>query len=202
MRPPVGYLLNHPGGVEGAQGVGYDYVVAGNGVYVQAESELLTARVRVAGCEIRGLRPTTPKLHLPHGRVPPALLAMGIHWMQQKPDTERYFAIRWNGREYVPVIPEQSGTGASLRYKTPESAVMEFHSHCRMAAFFSQTDDHDEQGFRIYGVVGRLNRPQPTVALRVGVYGNFQEIQVPDVFEVDAGSLFAPEGLGERRAEN
>ena len=41
---PVGYLVNHPAGLAGAQGIGYDYVLGSGGLYVQSESAHLTAR--------------------------------------------------------------------------------------------------------------------------------------------------------------
>ena len=51
---PVGYLVNHPGGLSGAHGVGYDYVLGSGGVYVQSENAHLTARVPVAPGSVRG----------------------------------------------------------------------------------------------------------------------------------------------------
>ena len=61
--------------------------------------------------------------------------------------------------------------------------VAEFHSHGSSRAFFSATDDRDEQGFRIYGVVGRLDDPRPELSLRVGVYGHFTPLDWPPVFD-------------------
>ena len=42
---PVGYLVNHPSGLTGVHGIGYDYVLGSGGVYVQSRSAHLTARV-------------------------------------------------------------------------------------------------------------------------------------------------------------
>ena len=60
--------------------------------------------------------------------------------------------------------------------------VAEFHSHGGSRAFFSATDDRDEQGFRIYGVVGRLDALRPELRLRVGVYGHFAPVDWSQVF--------------------
>ena len=54
-RPPVGYIIAMRTGPEGRQGVGYDYVIARGGVYVQSENDLLTARIRISPANIRGL---------------------------------------------------------------------------------------------------------------------------------------------------
>ena len=183
QRPPVGYLVNLPGGVSGLQGTGYDYVMAQNGLFVQAESAEMTARVRLAEAGVRGLEPTTGKIHLPHGRIPRQLLGRGVRWFQETPQQERYFVIRWRDGQYRYEEPEQVGTAGSLSYEPVQGHVAEFHSHGRMRAFFSATDDRDEQGFRIYGVVGQVDQAAPRIALRVGIYGHFQELRLEDVFE-------------------
>ena len=45
------------------------------------------------------------------------------------------------------------------------------------------TDDRDEQGFRVYGVVGRLDTATPELALRVGIYGHFAPVEWSQVFD-------------------
>ncbi len=54
---PVGYLVNHPGGLAGVQGIGYDYVLGSGGVYVQSQGAHLTARILFAPCTVRGSLP-------------------------------------------------------------------------------------------------------------------------------------------------
>ena len=51
---PVGYLVNHPAGLSGSHGIGYDYVLGSGGLYVQFESAHLTARVPVGSCDGAG----------------------------------------------------------------------------------------------------------------------------------------------------
>ncbi len=186
-RPePVGYLVNHPAGLSGVQGIGYDYVLGAGGVYVQSESPHLAARVLVAPCEVRGLAPVAEKVVLGHGPIPAEVLELGLRWFRIAPDTERFFAVRWDGQVYRLVVPPQAGTATSLTYRPPTGVVAEFHSHGTSRAFFSDTDDRDEQGFRIYGVVGRLNTPRPELSLRLGVYGHFAPV---DWSQVIAGRI-------------
>ena len=180
---PVGYLVNRPGGLAGVQGIGYDYVLGSGGVYVQSQSPHLTARVPVAPGEVRGLAPVTEKVELTHSPIPAQVFEAGLRWFQDDPETERLFAVRWDGRAYRLVVPAQAGTAASLAYRPPAGVVAEFHSHGSSRAFFSATDDRDEQGFRIYGVVGRLDTPLPELRLRVGVYGHFAPVDWPQVFD-------------------
>ena len=180
---PVGYLVNHPGGLAGVQGIGYDYVLGSEGVYVQSESPHLTARVLVAPADVRGLASVTEKVQLAHGPIPAGLFEVGLRWFQDAPETERFFAVRWDGRAYRLVAPAQVGTASSLAYRPPAGVVAEFHSHGGSRAFFSATDDRDEQGFRIYGVVGRLDALRPELRLRVGVYGHFAPVEWSQVFD-------------------
>lgn len=180
---PVGHLVNHPFGLSGAQGIGYDYVLGSGGLHVQSESADLTARVLVAPCEVRGLAPVEEKVELVHGPIPARLFEKGLRWFRDDPRTERFFAVRWDGGAYRPAVPLQSGTASSLEYEPLAGAVAEFHSHGTFPAFFSKTDDEDEQGFRIYGVVGRLDAAEPELSLRVGVYGHFAPAEWTQVFD-------------------
>ena len=180
---PIGYLVNHKDGLTGGQGIGYDYVLGVGGLYVQSESAHLTARIRVAPCEVRGLAPVAEKVELARGPIPAALFELGLRWFLDDPDTERFFAVRWDGGAYRLVVPPQEGTATSLEYTPPAGVVAEFHSHGTSRAFFSATDNKDEQGFRIYGVVGRLNKYRPELSLRVGVYGHFAPADWSQVFD-------------------
>ena len=179
----MGYLVNHRGGLAGAHGIGFDYVLGCGGVYVQSQGAHLTARVPVASCEVRGLAPVAEKVQLTHGPIPAQLFELGLRWFQDDPDTERLFAVRWDGDAYRLVVPPQAGTATRLAYLPPAGVVAEFHSHGGSRAFFSATDDRDEQGFRIYGVAGRLDAPLPELSLRVGVYGHFAPVDWSQVFD-------------------
>ena len=179
----MGYLVNHPACLAGSQGVGYDYVLGSGGLYVQSESAHLTARIAVAPAQVRGLASVSEKLALTHGPIPSHIFELGLRWFRAVPDTERFFAVGWDGDAYRLVVPAQEGTGSSLIYRPPAGVVAEFHSHGSHRAFFSAADDGDEQGFRIYGVVGRLDTAQPELTLRLGIYGHFAPLDWQQVFD-------------------
>lgn len=179
----MGYLVNRNDGLAGVQGIGFDYVLGSGGLYVQSESAQLTARVLAAPCDVRGLAPVSEKVELSHGPIPSQLFEIGLRWFRDDPVTERLFAVRWDGQRYGLVVPPQLGTESSLEYTPPAGVVAEFHSHGRSRAFFSDTDDRDEQGFRVYGVAGRLDSDRPELSLRVGVYGHFAPADWPQVFD-------------------
>ena len=187
-RPaPVGYLVNHADGLTGAHGIGFDYVLGSGGLYVQSESANLTARALVAPCEVRGLAPVTGKVELAHGPIPTRLFEIGLRWFEDDPGTERFFAVRWDGRSYRLVVPEQEGTASSLKYTPPAGVVAEFHSHGSSRAFFSKTDDR-RAGLPTTASWDASMTPWE-MNLRVGVYGHFAPVDWPQVFDGPAPGL-------------
>jgi len=192
MRP-VGYLTAHESGFEGERGTHYSYVLAGNGVYVEAEGPLLGARVLLASAEVRGLAPLESKVVLRHGRIPAPLFDFAVSLAYENSHQEIYVGVRWTGSCYKLVVPKQSRHPGRVDYaRAPSGLVLDLHSHHQMPPHFSSIDDEDETGFQLYGVVGNL--PNACVALRVGVYGHFQQVRWSDVFE---GALMMAEGRQE-----
>lgn len=156
--------------------------MAKNGLFIQARTNLLEASTQIAPANIRGLKDHREFVAMANGPIPIQLLQMGITWFQETPNTERYFAVSWDGAKYHPVIPDQEGGRAALTYAPPPGVVAEFHSHGSLDAFFSPTDTQDEQGFKIYGVAGRLDTNRPALALRLGIYGYFRPLTIKQVF--------------------
>ena len=173
---PVGYLINEKSGLRGERGEYYDYVVAGNGVFIEAEGDLMAARIPISRMAIRGLAELTPKVVLRHGPIPVVLLHRAISEMMLDPGNELYAALSWGPLGYELRFPAQLGEASSVNYAIPESRILlDLHSHGALKAFFSSTDDADEQALRIYGVVGNLPG-QARLKLRVGVYGYFMMV--------------------------
>lgn len=183
---PVGYLANSEGGLAGEPGLFYNYITAGNGLFVRAESQLLRATVHIAGAMVRGLRPLEETVELPKGRIPRHIhdLALSIFFADRYRDyREHYLAVTWEG-EYHLRDPSQDATTASVNYERLPSTVLDIHSHGTIKAFFSMQDNRDEQGLRLYIVVGRLDTLIPEMEMRVGVYGYFAPLSFEDVFDV------------------
>ena len=181
----VGYLVNAPEGISGEKGIYYNYILAANGLFIEASSPILAARVPVAECEVRGLAPMKPKIALTYGSIPQHFFDQALDAFLAAPDRERYVAVT-AAAGYHFYTPVQDEGDASVVYEVGDSVVLDIHSHAHMPAFFShQTDDKDETGLKLYAVVGRLNA-MPVVKLRVGVYGYFHSLAWRDVFD---GSL-------------
>lgn len=60
----VGHLMNRHDGLYGTRGLAYDYITAGNGLFIEAKNDLFSARVAVYNVTIRGLKPMEPYLFL------------------------------------------------------------------------------------------------------------------------------------------
>ena len=181
MRP-VGYLLNTEGGLAGEPGLFYNYILAGNGLFLEAENPLLRARVHLAEARVRGLRPLEPCLELRHGRVPGHLLTLAVNTMLTSPDREMYAAITWEADRYRILVPGQERDRGHVTYEPTAGTLVGIHSHGHMGAFFSSTDDQDEQGLLAAVVLGHLETLLPQARARLCVYGYFAPVRLAEVF--------------------
>jgi len=177
----TGYLLNKKEGLEGEPGLFYNYILAGNGLFVRGENSLIRATIMIAPAEVRGLVPMVESVVLPGGKVPRSLFDLALSVMLASPYRERYLAVVWDDGYHLKE-PRQQGDGSGIRYDRLPNTVVDIHSHGHMGAFFSSIDDRDEQGLGIYAVVGKLNTPQQEVLLRAGVYGHFSYLSLEEVF--------------------
>jgi PRTRC genetic system protein A len=213
MMKPVGYLVKYPDHLEGERGMFYDYVLASNGLYVEAEGPLFAARVPVAPAEVRGLAPLETKLALRYGRIPQYIFDLAVNYFLTDMTHERYVAVTYQKGdaickgEYGLHTPRQAeteeqvaagedqrrGSGGGLAFENMDNVILDIHSHHKMQAWFSPRDNTDEAGLRLYAVVGRLDASRE-VRLRVGVYGYRATISWGDVFD---GTLQGVDDIGD-----
>jgi PRTRC genetic system protein A len=195
MIEPAAYIFNR----DGAQprtppGKSFSYVVAGNGLFKHAESRFVEALIPLASARIAGLRPLEPAVR-PRFMLPGAVLQMVLADARRqawhKPVEAMYHVLVERDYRIRVLRPRQNGGEASLQYEIADERhiILDVHSHCEMGASFSPTDDHDEQGFCFYAVLGRIFS-RPEIALRVGVYGDF--------WPLPASTLFLDAPIGDR----
>jgi PRTRC genetic system protein A len=165
----------------------YDYVLAGNGLFKRAESEHIKALIPVALARVAGLPDLGQVLRISvhPGRIPERLLQAILDDARRRAriGREQMYLLQMDGARVRTVRPAQRASGVSISYRAGErdSVVCDLHSHHNMSAFFSGTDNHDEQGFRFYAVIGKvLTRPE--IRLRLGVYGDFIYLPVELLF--------------------
>ncbi|MCC6175902.1 MAG: hypothetical protein IT305_11405, partial [Chloroflexi bacterium] len=187
----VEYLVARDG-VPFRKGLAFDYVLAGDGVYLAAENDDLQVRVPIAECNVRGLAPVYPACSLKHGRIPrwiwdAIVWAAHVGYLRGR---EVMLEVTFDSNVgYRLTIPPQLAGPERVIYLPTATSVLEIHSHGPHSAVFSSIDDHDEQGLRLYGVVGRLGTDQPTVSLRVGAYGYFLPVAWGSVFDGAPGAF-------------
>ena len=167
----------------------YAYIIAGNGVFVYARRHGLEALIPVSTCKIAGLPELAPRVNIAK-RVSASLLEHALRFCKQVFPNEALFWFNWKDGWSIH-IPDQQLTNASAvpcdrHHKAGTRALIDLHSHARFSPFFSPTDDQDETGFRIYAVIGDVDR-MPTMSVRVGVYSHYFNIPASAVFELPDG---------------
>jgi PRTRC genetic system protein A len=182
----------------------YQYLFAANGVFIHSKRPLLEAVAPVAAysksAQIKGLATIKPFLKLNFPKIPYAALLKMLELARGAKRDGNYVEILFHLLPVVEtgtwrlVVPHQqqsgtnvipignTGTGSSY-----DLALVEAHSHHTMSAFFSGTDDRDEQGFRLYVVLGDIIR-RPTVSVRVGVFGHFLTVPAANLFDFPANN--------------
>lgn len=171
----------------------YQYVLASNGVFVRAATRFFTALLPVTACTVRGLKPLHHSFQLHVPRMPARLLDTILSDARRarrldggRPDNglnEVLYQFHHHGQRVQVKKPPQQATAVSVLAPGCDDAniLCDLHSHGNMSAFFSQTDDADEQAAKLYAVIGKLDTA-PEIRLRVGVYGYWMALSVTAVF--------------------
>ena len=132
----------------------------------------------------------TEKVDLAHGPIPAGLFAAGLRWFKDDPDTERFFAVRWDGRAYRPVVPPQMGTATRLKYRPARRGGRRVPLPRTLPRLLLE-----DRRPRRAGVPTSTASPdastadRPELSLRVGVYGHFAPVEWSQVFSGPAPGL-------------
>jgi PRTRC genetic system protein A len=169
--------------------VGYQYIVGRNGVFIHDANPFFEVVAPVTPFTLRGdLLPVTPGIRLKQPKLPGTVLEQIIDNARQARRhgllIEAFYAIYRFGTMVSVVKPRQD---ASLSHVTTTGGnepnlFMHVHTHGSGDAYFSATDNKDEQGLNLYAVLGNLNRLIPSIALRAGVHGHFLPLMITEVF--------------------
>ena len=166
----------------------YAYIMAGNGVFLYAKRDDLEVLISVARATIAGLPPLEPFVKMP--RVPAILLHHVLNASKENLPNEILFWFNfncdrqmWNLDAPLQICSPASVFPMDKNNPLGTKALIDLHSHGLLDAFFSRTDNRDEQGLRIFAVIGRVNK-KPLILVRVGVYGNYWNIPAEMVFEL------------------
>jgi PRTRC genetic system protein A len=179
----------------------YAYIMAGNGVFLYAKRDDLEVLIPVSRATIAGLSPLEPFVNMP--RVPAILMHHILQASKENLPNEILFWFNfdrdrqvWNVDAPLQVCRPASVFPADKSDPLGIKALIDLHSHALMDPFFSTTDNKDEQGFRIFAVIGKVNE-KPEILVRVGVYGNYWNIPASMIFELPEEIRDAYYGKGE-----
>lgn len=166
----------------------YQYILAGNGVFIRAETGFFAALLSIAPCTVRGLPSLQQQFRLKIPCISERLLdaVLADARCARQPNgklNESLYQFHYCDQTVQVKKPPQSVTGVSVTAVAhhPPTFFCDLHSHGNMHAFWSRTDDIDEQGALLYAVIGKLDNA-PEIRLRVGVYGYWMALPVTAVF--------------------
>lgn len=154
-----------------------------------------------------------PGFHSSLPRIPYALMEQAIGLFRTmmnkgkgRRSAEALVHIYWDKQEqrYFIHVPKQAVSCVSVDALLDNEELLDsdryihyadLHSHNRMPAIFSRTDDRDERATRVYMVVGRLDRYFPELTVRICNGGHFLKIAPEQVLEMPPVAQFPEEWL-------
>ncbi len=162
-------------------------VLTRGGVYEVRRTRLGTFMAKVPDANLRaraGFYSQIPK--------PPArMLLFIVEAFRDRPNHEAVVEVFYDRRDgsfksYWP--PQRDATAGSVEYDPlPETddvfRYLNIHSHNRMPAFFSATDDEFETTTGLFGVIGRAEDDKPEALFRASCGGLFLPLDISDLFD-------------------
>ncbi|WP_341744782.1 PRTRC system protein A [Azonexus hydrophilus] len=170
---------------------GQRYLVAADGLWLEARRPGVYARMRLAAQNAVAIPygEVTEAFELACGAIPDEFVADFVEHARKHLPNEVARALVWNEHEEtlrsVDLVAYSQST-AHIHYQYPslnagEHVVADIHSHGHFDAFFSATDDADDKGVQISIVVGNLGRRVPSICARAVACGAFQMLNTDDL---------------------
>lgn len=129
-----------------------------------------------------------PEFHFALPKIPRSILKEVMHFFMENKEHEVACQLFYTSEDgYSIYYPKQKYTLASVSFERnyalecSKTLVMDMHSHGRLRAFFSEQDDRDEKGTRLFLVAGNLHE-EPQIRVRAGIIGRFVDIFCSDIF--------------------
>lgn len=181
----------------------FRFVMGGNGIFKLTENAIGSFVQKVESI------PGLPQLHdtaeLKIPKIPYDLFLQTVAFfrkiMDLHHDSEAMLQFYYDApnKKYIVNCPKQRISGAHIDFERDQEMdskyllVMDIHSHNKMGAFFSGTDNADERETRIYGVIGNLDRVNYEYKFRVIINGAERLIQLGDIFDVPESKVTVPD---------
>lgn len=193
---------------------GQRILVAANGVFVQVKLDWLDCIQRLAPATGFPLPygSVQERMAFAFGRLPIDLIERFIAAGRERLPDETAGALvysRSSASLRLVVHPPVSASPGHITYGVPamtvdETLAVDLHTHGRLPAFWSATDDRDDTGIKIAGVFGDLHQPKPSARFRLVLNGMYRVLPHPwqAVAEarVEQGNAVEPVGLRRKLA--
>ena len=169
----------------------YSYVLASDGLFKWTDTPYFDASICVAPAAVAGLADWGEDVRLKVPKIPAIWLRTVLDHARKAGSgdqvlrpVEQMYHFHYIDQGWRVALPKQNASAVRVGYQGGDAPtiVLDLHSHHTMDAYFSPTDNGDEQGCRFYAVIGNIyTRPQ--IALRLGLWGDFVELPGATIFE-------------------
>ena len=177
----------------------FEYLMAGNGVFIRAKRREFSVCLPVCCEPIKGLPEVKSGIVWHKPKIPNHIWRQILENARTGSDSiqfrEDVYVVFWHEasgqwcwknigkeRQWARTIADDSQAEYS-------EACIELHTHPDGVIHFSRADDKDESGkFRIFGILIDIHSPRPKIRFRCGVYDYFAQIpavyisEMPDDF--------------------
>ena len=177
-------------GVLPAMENGQRVIVASNGVFVQVKRDWLDCVERLGGIDAALPLPygkTTSSVCFTFGTIPIALLDAFIAAGRAGLPNEIAGGLIYSAQRAtlrLAIYEPLHSTAHGIEYRMPplardESIAVDLHTHGRLPAFWSGTDDVDDRSVKVAGVFGNLDGKRPSAAFRLVLNGMYRPLAHP-----------------------
>ena len=198
-------VVDHRFGTEGVLTKPVTFVAAGNGLFEVRQNAIGIFARKIDG--VPGMGNVAEGFHSSLPKLPWELFEQAVAFfkavMKRHGGAEAYIQFFFNKEEgqYFAHVPKQRVSGGYVSFdrdvelEATHILVMEAHSHNTMGAFWSGTDNGDEQTDRLYMVMGHLDQRTPQVKVRCAMGGQHMDLDIEDTFETPIGKEVAQSWL-------
>lgn len=159
-------------------GPGQRVLLAANGLFLQVKTGWLECLIKIGEVHTAlHYGQAAPFIRCAFGKVPLRLLLEFVQWAREALPNEVAGGLAYSMSSCSLRLVRFEALSQSphhIEYRIPplqpdEVIAVDLHSHGHDTAYFSPTDDADDMGIKIAGVVGNLDRAAPSSRFRLVV---------------------------------
>lgn len=185
---------------EAITAVMFEYLMAGNGLFIRAKRREFSVCLPVCREPIKGLPEVNSGIVWHKPRIPRYIWEQILENARIGSDCKNFredvFVIFWHEAtsqwcwKNISKERQWARTIADDSLAEYGEACIELHTHPAGAIHFSPADNRDESGkFRIFGILIDIHSPNPKIRFRCGVYDYFAQIPADYISEMPENFL-------------